>query len=209
MTRSTKEAEKKYCPFLEHEFREAWTHYRHIENDRTKYLGYFFGVLTASMGFLLILLRGNLPWEDNTRWLIPGIFSFVWIITVLNLYILLFIKKTEFILQHYHKVWKGIRKLVYDDPDEMHKILDFQDFYPPVMIPLFSNQYISEKVLVLFMILLNVICICLLSMAFCYKSYGFVFMAYFFSFFFFFELYVFVKFLEVYSQKKSLKRNCP
>jgi hypothetical protein len=40
------------------ELDQAWSHYRHLEETRTKYLNFFFTIFLASIGFILTLITG-------------------------------------------------------------------------------------------------------------------------------------------------------
>ena len=39
------------------EFSEAWNHYRHVETMRTQYLGFFFAMMIAYVGFSVSIVQ--------------------------------------------------------------------------------------------------------------------------------------------------------
>lgn len=141
---------------LKQEFTEAWNHYRHLENDRTRYLGFFFTLLIASIGLLLNALATVSPTSPTPYWFVPGVFLLAWLFDALSLFIYANIKKSAFILRHYFNIMWRIRELIYEDPPKMHQLLSVAETHPIVKSMWFSHQKLSEMLLLSACFLLDV-----------------------------------------------------
>lgn len=99
------------------EFHEAWEHYRHLENGRAKYLGFFFTILFAIVGFIVSIINkeGGIKEIEHTIWF--GLILLVWVLNVLTTFIYTTVKKVKAVLLHYEGVWTIIRKLIYSEPE--------------------------------------------------------------------------------------------
>ena len=142
---------------VKQEFTEAWNHYRHIENGRNHYLGFFFAVLTASIGLLLNAIATLKPGTPTPYWFIPGVFLLVWVFDALSLFVYASIKKSKFVLDHYYyNIIGGIRKLVYENPAEMDRLLNVYESRPIVKSTAFSDHKLAEMLPLLTCLLLDV-----------------------------------------------------
>ena len=99
---------------LIHEYTEAWAHYRHVENDRTTYLKFFFTMLLASLGFLLSISKDIRTFGEAQPPFVGGVFLLLWFLNILTLFIFANIKQSGWVLDHYEKVWRLIRDMLLD-----------------------------------------------------------------------------------------------
>ncbi|MCD4726277.1 MAG: DUF4231 domain-containing protein [Pirellulales bacterium] len=94
------------------EFRQAWSHYRHLESARTQYLGFFFASLFAYVGIAISATKNVQP--ENTAWVALLLLTLNWLLFILTLSLFVGgIRKMGNLLFHYENTWKTIRATVY------------------------------------------------------------------------------------------------
>jgi len=62
--------------FLKEEFNQAWSHYRHLENGRNKYVGFSFTLILGTVGFIAAILNQYDGLRINSEWITFGILLF-------------------------------------------------------------------------------------------------------------------------------------
>lgn len=132
---------------LDQEFKEAWSHYRHVESDRSRYLSFFFTIVLATIGFLITITKDIGSGSTLSPWFIPGIFFLFWLLNVLAWFIYAGIKKSGHVLAHYDQVMWRIRDMVYDEPQKMRQLLSIRRAHPVMMMRTFSTQGLAEGLL--------------------------------------------------------------
>ena len=135
------------------EFKEAWAHYRHIENTRAAYLGY---VVTAVFGVLALVGNAVKSEPPLPHWIV---FSALLLLDVLCTYVYGSIRKLRSVLREYEGTISRVRQLVYKDTyAELNRVLSVRESADPAMtLPFFSVQSAAEGLLVLFQTALGVI----------------------------------------------------
>jgi len=104
------------------EFREAWAHYRHMEVSRGQYLGYFFTVTLASLGYFINVLNSRAP----TRSLIMGVCLYAVVLYALDTLIFTSVKKLGINLRHYEDVIYHIRIIILKDSIRYEPLLNIR-----------------------------------------------------------------------------------
>ena len=141
---------------LLHEFQEAWSHYRHIEESRSQYLGFFFIVMLSSIGFLISLSQ-NLDLMTSS-WSVFGILILFWLLYILTFFMFVSVRKMGVVKKHYEDVIARIREHFYIDEPDLNKILNIRDKKHQVMqSSLFSVQTSAEYILIGSCIILTLI----------------------------------------------------
>ena len=103
------------------EFKQAWEHYRHIENARLRLIGFLYTVALASAGAVMVLFKEDKPSRD--AYSITLVIAFL--VGSLALSIHLHFKSQKAILHHYVTAWRHIRKIIYDqDFTQLNNALD-------------------------------------------------------------------------------------
>jgi hypothetical protein len=93
--------------FLSGEVSQAWTHYRHIEETRTKYLSFFATVVLGSSGFLITVLK-DLKNFDPIQ-LVVSLSIFVLFLFLFSFFIWANIVRMGFVLSAYDQVIQEAR----------------------------------------------------------------------------------------------------
>ncbi|GEO09494.1 hypothetical protein [Segetibacter aerophilus] len=159
--------------FVTEEFRQAWTHYRHLEEGRVKAMNFFYTVLFVVVGLSLTVIK-----DFDKRyltWVLLGIFVLFFCLNIFSLYIYLNIKKTGFVLRHYEDVMRRVRIMMYDNSYTYDSLFNIRDRQHNVLkLKVFSAQYSAEYILILFMYLIDMIILGLVLKY--YPSLGFLFL---------------------------------
>ena len=95
------------------EFRQAWEHYRHLENNRAWALGFLFTVALAGAGFIAKLLSEGAVTEKPDTYLFSC--SIVLAVGGIAPFIYARIAKTAVVMRHYADAWRAIRREIYGD----------------------------------------------------------------------------------------------
>lgn len=101
------------------EFKEAWLHYRHIEQMRIRHLAFFFTVSLAGTGVVAALADTGEPTQLQL-WA-AALFTFVLI--VIGLFVRGSIRRWDPPMSHYEKVFTRIRQEVYGNEFEKFNAL--------------------------------------------------------------------------------------
>lgn len=132
------------------EFNETWAQIRHLENLRSKYLGFFFTVILASVGFFINLMRDGIA---NNSIVVFGLFSLVWILFILTFLLYTAIKKMNVIIGHFGDCIRVIRRY-FPNTEEIDKRISVREIKNAVMKhKIFSVHYTLELLLQLFCII--------------------------------------------------------
>lgn len=138
-------------------YKEARSHYRHIESSRTQYLGFFFTVFLGSLGFIISRLE-----EIRTEpWTLLGTTVLVLVVNTLTTAIFMLVRKARSTLDFYVDTCKRIELRIFGRtlliPSSADSIIGNR---------FFSNQNIAEWTLVGTAIILgmvqvvNIVAIC-------------------------------------------------
>ena len=92
---------------LKQELDQAWNHYRHLEDIRTKYLNFFFTIFLASIGFVLTLFKDVA--SSVSLDLVWGISIFFLILYFISQIIFASIVRIGYVLAVYDNVMKNTR----------------------------------------------------------------------------------------------------
>lgn len=88
------------------DYEQAWEHYRHLENLRTSYLGFFFTVALGSASILLPVLVGA-PWGIDLK--VVAACCFLVVFSALAYFVYLSVQRAGWVLEHYRLVMENIR----------------------------------------------------------------------------------------------------
>jgi len=147
--------EKKHSPdVLLSEYSQAWEHYRHLENSRTRYMNFFFTALFAIIGLYSTLLNLK-KIEIGELQIILGI-ALLQIFILFSLFIFINITRIGRVLQGYNGVKNRIREMLFEKsgvPDgiSVHNYLGKKFKYK-----IFSVQTSSKTMLALSILFTNV-----------------------------------------------------
>jgi len=98
------------------EFKQAWEHYRHVENIRLSITGFIIAIFIAGIAGIYSLIYKN-PEPAKDAYFFTLVVSFFMGLLTLTVY--LRIIRANMVLHHYSKVWDFIRKEFYkNDYDE-------------------------------------------------------------------------------------------
>jgi hypothetical protein len=101
-----------------HEFDQAWEHYRHNENTRSQYLGYFFVLVVGSAAFGAQTIKSH-TLSAPLDLVLFGVFLLT--LAFLTGFVYLGVRKAGIVLAHYESLWNDIRKYFYSDIDRETK----------------------------------------------------------------------------------------
>jgi hypothetical protein len=139
---------------LKLEFSEAWNQYRHIEELRQSQLGFAFTIILALTGFLVSIIDYfNVP-DQNTKWILVGLYLLTSIAGIFLLLLFAGIVKSRYTRNFYVSTWKAIRDKIYP-PNNTELIQSLDIFYsnnPYVKSPFFSIQRIASFIVYIFVI---------------------------------------------------------
>lgn len=124
------------------EFKEAWLHYRHVENNRTKYLGFFFTIILTSIGFIVTILYNDGKFVSPNQPVTFGLLILVWFLNVITTFIYTAVFKVRFVLYHYEAVLKSTRTLIYGISD-YNKFTNEFDVRENIGLKRFRNKVFS------------------------------------------------------------------
>ncbi len=107
------------------EFRQAWEHYRHLENARAWYLGFFYTTAAGGITLIMYLLFRDVCVEPSLN-VVLGTYLISCAIGVLALIVLTTVTATGVALSHYANVFEVIRKTIYSKTlfDEVNPKID-------------------------------------------------------------------------------------
>lgn len=142
---------------LKQEFMEAWSHYRHLEADRTSYLTLFFILIAGSIGLLTAFYLSESV--KTSSGFLYGAFLFVWFLDLVTLFIYAQVKQTGYLLFHYQKVWIHIREIIYkDEYTVLDKFLNVYENLPAIKNSrLFSVQWTAEFIIIIPLLVFSVL----------------------------------------------------
>jgi len=137
------------------EYRQAWDHFRHMENARTNYINFYFTALFAIFGLYTAIITLDLLKVGDIQIMI-GI-NLLNIFSVFTLYIYINIVRIGWVLNGYSCVIRELRKLLYKS-ELMPKNISIRDYLPTeVKQKAFSIQYSAQILLKTFMLIINIL----------------------------------------------------
>jgi hypothetical protein len=131
------------------DFKEAWAHYRHLENSRTEYLKFFFTAVLGSLGLIAAISKDR-PFDSH--WWFLGLSLLNATLFVLTAFMYLTVRKFGAVLHHYTVLGREFRAMFYSvaSPSE-RRILDgmlFDGVTDPIFrLRFFDGQPTSEALL--------------------------------------------------------------
>lgn len=78
---------------------QLWTHHRHLETQRSQYLGFFFTAIFASVGFAVAV--GSRPGSFKTSWMLDGDAALAFLLSALSFSIYAAVRKIGVVLRFY------------------------------------------------------------------------------------------------------------
>ena len=127
------------------EFAEAWSHYRHIESTRQKYLTLFFGFLAGISG-LITTLASKVDIKNILS--VAGLASLLWTFSVFSGLLFANTRKMGRVLRGYENTMKEVREIAYGEQYESYiSRLSVRSTGDPVMrMNIYRLQVVSEVV---------------------------------------------------------------
>lgn len=137
------------------EYKQAWDHFRHMENARTNYINFYFTALFAIFGLYSALLTLDLLKVGEIH-IMMGI-SLLNIFSIFTLYIYINIVRIGWVLNGYSNVIRELRKLMHSDTF-LQKNISVRDYLPSGQKKnFFSIQYSAQILLQSFMVIVNIL----------------------------------------------------
>ena len=141
--------------FFKSEMDQAWNHYRHLEETRTKYLNFFFTIFLASIGFALTTIKTNSNLSIDQYF---GYAVFVFVLFLFSIILLASIVRLGYVLSSYELVMKETRKYFYGHDSTVIEVWNIRKNIPSsVNRGLFSIQKSSRLLVFGVCVLLSVI----------------------------------------------------
>lgn len=106
--------------FLLEEFREAWTHFRHLETQRMDYLKFFVSLLAATAAVVAAIAARTDPVRTTTPVLL-SILGATYLLASVSTLIYLAIRKLRYSLDHYRNVIQRVRIMALPDGDSINR----------------------------------------------------------------------------------------
>jgi hypothetical protein len=147
--------------FVASEYSEAWSHYRHVENSRLQYLGFFFTVTLGSAALAIPILSGG---GTSIEERLPGASVFLMIFEAFAFFVFVNLLRFDTVLRHYGD---GLTKLrarraeLLGVGQETAEILSF----PRAKRVRFRVQNTAETVVLSFMVVAAVLAVAALAAA--------------------------------------------
>ena len=137
---------------LKAELDQAWSHYRHLEETRGKYLNFFFTIFLASIGFMLTLAKDfDVKVTVETYF---GFAVFVFSLFLISAILLAAIVRIGYVLSSYENIMKETRKYFHGESSPVLDVWDIRKGIPSsVNKGVFSIQKSSRAL---------VMCVCLM-----------------------------------------------
>ncbi|MFF5225921.1 hypothetical protein [Dactylosporangium sp. NPDC000521] len=122
MSLSDFERERLLTDVLMYEGQQHWLHYRHIEQERNQFLGYYFTLLVAIIGFFVAVGAQMTNWPDVAI----GVASMAWVLGMVSLLILVSVRKFGMALRAYDRDIARIRASLFalTDGERTHLAAD-------------------------------------------------------------------------------------
>jgi hypothetical protein len=102
--------------FLVREFDQAWSHYRHLKNTRSQYLGFFFTVTLAATGAGAAVVRGG-PVDHTAPLVLTAVFLVIYMQFATFVYVS--VRKMGVVLTYYETLQNTIRGWLGLDPADL------------------------------------------------------------------------------------------
>ena len=115
--------------FLLSELSQAWTHYRHLEETRLKYLSFFATVILATSGFLVSLMRdfGSFKVEQ----FVTAASVFVLVLFMFSFFVWANVTRIGYVLAAYEHVMKETRKHMLGEGSPAYEVWNIRAHIPP------------------------------------------------------------------------------
>ena len=148
------ETEKSETLLLQH----SGNHYRHLENQRNQYVGFYFTVLVGSAGLTLNIISGQ-SFSQNSSMFLIGVNLIIMFNLIIGSVLLAAIKKNGFALKMHEQVliW-AINKSLQEEKIELDNILGkYGSQNKTLSSKVFSSQLAMEYVIIFVSILLDIL----------------------------------------------------
>jgi hypothetical protein len=117
--------------YLLAEITQAWTHYRHLEETRTKYLSFFATVILTSSGFLVTLLK-DIDKFDPAQF-IASLSIFGFLLFIFSFFIWANISRIGFVLTAYEVITSETRKYMLGAGSTGYNLWNIRTRIPPTV----------------------------------------------------------------------------
>lgn len=117
--------------YLLSEITQAWSHYRHLEEMRTKYLSFFATIVLTSAGFLVTLLKDITKFESTH--LIGSVSVFVFLVFLFTYFIWANISRIGYVLAAYETIMTETRRLMLGSNCSAFRLWAIRDRIPPAV----------------------------------------------------------------------------
>jgi hypothetical protein len=97
------DAAGKEVEFLLEDYRQAWSHYRHLEDARLRYLAFFF---TASLGSAAVAVPVLVSARADQTVRILGVAAFLAVFQIFTFFVFITVRRFGEVLVHYSRVMK-------------------------------------------------------------------------------------------------------
>jgi hypothetical protein len=139
--------------YLLSEATQAWTHYRHMEETRTKYLSFFATVILTSAGFLVTILKDIDKFEPVQ--LIASMSVFGFLLSIFSFFIWANISRVGYILTAYEVILTETRKYMLGAQSTGFSLWNIRTRIPPtVSTGVFSIQSAARQIVFIVCLLL-------------------------------------------------------
>jgi hypothetical protein len=138
------ERERLLTDALVYEGQQHWLHYRHIEQERNQFLGFFFTLLVAIVGFF-VAVSSRLPsWPVVAL----GLTCMAAVFGLISVLIFASVRKFGAALHAYDRDIERIRGalLARADPGRTHLVSERTSMRPTSLHPLFDPQFAAEAI---------------------------------------------------------------
>ncbi|HCH6232406.1 TPA: hypothetical protein NK348_001150 [Vibrio parahaemolyticus] len=121
MNLTVKDSEKK---FLAEEYKQAWEHYRHLEDTRLKFqtLAATFFLSGLAFNGLMFRLENKVGYEVYIMAFLANL-----LLIMMAVYFKQSVQGIHPVLAHYEEMIKKVRLLMYSNGEEIHNYLDVRD----------------------------------------------------------------------------------
>jgi Na+-driven multidrug efflux pump len=142
--------ESKSAEFLIELFKEAYNHYRHLENQRNQYMIFYFTLLIGSVGLITAIISKENPLDHN-RYFQIGVEMVLWFNLVVSAILLAATKKNGFALKRHERI-------IYSTANQLLSVENrgYEDFTKPYddKHPYYESRIISTQLAIEYVIII-------------------------------------------------------
>jgi hypothetical protein len=157
-----KENEKTFdSNILLQEFNQAWDHYRHLENVRTKYMNFFFTAVFAVFGLYTALFKVDQFNLDDFDLII--VLVLINTFSIFTLFVFINITRIGNVLDGYSNIIKRLRVLLYGKKKLIPEKISVREHLADKKTKFQSVQYSAETILKFSMFLMNLLSLIIIT----------------------------------------------